>query len=104
MSVWREMLQGDRGEGSASNAGFLLSVIVLSICTIYATIYGNETVTLGMSGLLAAQTGGTKVFNKISDASVQRAKENPPPVPIAALGPTTIMNVGQTTEKKEGDV
>lgn len=77
MSVWREMLQGDNGAGSAANAGFLLAVVTLCVCTLYAGIHGSETAFLGIAGILAAQTGGTKTWSKVSDNSVKKAAMGP---------------------------
>ncbi len=92
-----ELLEGDNGRLSASNLGFLLAVVTLCVCTILAAISKDVTALLGIAGILAGQTGATKVMNKLSEASVQRASMNPAPPaaqPILPLGPTTIINAG----------
>jgi hypothetical protein len=101
MSVWVQMLQGDSGQGSASNAGFLLSVVALSICTVYAAAFGSETAFLGSATILAGQTALTKTMNKVSEASVLRSKERPAPIPAAPSAPPQGVNINVGAQANE---
>ena len=104
MSRLPELIEDGKGQLSSASLGYLFGLVILAFPIIAMTITGAYSELVGIAGIFAGMAGGTKIMAKVSDTSVERASMNPEPVPLAALGPATTINVGGQESKGEAPI
>jgi len=101
MRRWTEIIEDDKGRLSSTRLSMLVGVGVLSAVVLMMTLAGKTDA--GVIGIYAALCAGVYGIGKISSDNVEKASMNPPPVPqqpLAALGPTTVISVGEKPDRK----
>ena len=107
MKSWTEFLEDDNGRGSSTRLSMVYGVLVGSLVVLWMAYQGNLGGEIFATFMLAS--GGVYVWGKTRE-SIERVEQTkadapqPVAVPVAPLGPTTLIQVGSETKKDAKDV
>ncbi len=103
---WREFVEDDNNRGSSARLCMVYGVFIGSIVVLWMAYQGNLGGEVFATFMLAS--GGVYVWGKTRESieRVERTKAVAPqpvavPVPVAPLGPTTVIQVGEGKATKD---
>lgn len=99
MSKWTEIIEDKNGKISSAKVAYLIVTAALTWLMIHMELKDNTDATIVAT--VAAMGAGVVGLGKWNDASVERASMYPPPAPIIAPGPTTVINTNPVTQQGE---